>query len=243
MSTTDWNQYFSSNEEVIYTMFAIMGMFLVFIFAMALIFLVLKVVGRWKMFDKAGEEGWKAIIPIYNTYTQCKITGISAYWIFIIFIGYLLSSFIRPLGIITNIVCVYFSVILAISTARSFGKSDGIGLGLFLLSPIFNMIIGCDSSKYEGKRPFGDILFSMDTSNDSVTSVKSESKTSNTKKVEAKKTVAKKTTSKTTTKKAAANKTTAKKSTPKKSATKKAPVKKTSTTKKTTTRKTTPKKK
>ena len=31
-----------------------------------LAFFVLVVVGMWKVFTKAGEEGWKAIIPIYN---------------------------------------------------------------------------------------------------------------------------------------------------------------------------------
>ena len=218
MTTTDWNQLFSSNEDVIYTMFAVIGMFLVFVLAISLILLVLKVVGRWKIFEKAGESGWKALIPIYNTYTQCKITGISAYWIFIIFIGYLLGSFIIPFRFITNIICVYFSVILAMSTARSFGKSDGIGVGLFLLSPVFNMIVGCDSSKYEGKKPFGDILLQVDNS----TTVKKE---------EVKKpTVKKKST------------TTTKKTTPKKTTTKKAPAKKASTTKKTTTRKTQTKK-
>ena len=241
MTTTDWNQLFSSNEDVIYTMFAVIGMFLVFVLAISLILLVLKVVGRWKIFEKAGESGWKALIPIYNTYTQCKITGISAYWIFIIFIGYLLGSFIIPFRFITNIICVYFSVILAMSTARSFGKSDGIGLGLFLLSPVFNMIIGCDNSKYEGKKPFGDFLLSVDTSNDNVASVKSESKpktvkTTTTKKAAVKKPATKKSTSKTVTKKAAPKKTTTKKTTAKKTTTRKA-----STTKKTTPKKSTKK--
>ena len=242
MTTTDWNQVFSSNEEVIYTMFAVMGMFLIFVLAISLILLVLKVVGRWKMFEKAGEAGWKAIIPIYNTYTQCKIVGISAYWIFIIFIGYLIGSFIIAIKLITHIAVVYFSVMIAMSTARSFGKSDSIGIGLFLLPSVFNMIIGCDSSKYEGKRPFGDVLLPMDADTNS-TSVKSASKSSSvvkgsskkkttTKKAEKKPAAKKSTTSKKTTKKPATKKTTT---------TKKAPAKKNGTTRKTTTKKSTKK--
>ena len=35
---------------------------------------VLFFVGLFKLFEKAGEPGWKAIIPFYNTYTLCKIS-------------------------------------------------------------------------------------------------------------------------------------------------------------------------
>ena len=36
---------------------------------------VLTIVAKWKVFRKAGEPGWAAIIPFYNTYTQYKIAG------------------------------------------------------------------------------------------------------------------------------------------------------------------------
>ena len=29
---------------------------------------ILQVVAYWQIFEKAGEPGWKAIIPCYNTY-------------------------------------------------------------------------------------------------------------------------------------------------------------------------------
>ncbi len=29
----------------------------------------------WKVFEKAGQEGWKAIIPIYNVYVLTQIIG------------------------------------------------------------------------------------------------------------------------------------------------------------------------
>ena len=34
----------------------------------ALIYYILLVVAGWKIFEKAGEKGWKSLIPIYNTY-------------------------------------------------------------------------------------------------------------------------------------------------------------------------------
>ena len=35
----------------------------------AFIFYILQVIAYWKIFTKAGEEGWKSIIPIYNYFT------------------------------------------------------------------------------------------------------------------------------------------------------------------------------
>lgn len=40
-----------------------------------LIFFVLIVIAQWKVFEKAGEKGWKSIIPIYGQYILFKIVG------------------------------------------------------------------------------------------------------------------------------------------------------------------------
>jgi hypothetical protein len=37
--------------------------------------IVLVVAGWWRMFTKAGEDGWKAIIPIYDFLVLLKIIG------------------------------------------------------------------------------------------------------------------------------------------------------------------------
>ena len=51
-------------------------------FVCALIWYVLQVIARWKVFTKAGEAGWKAIIPVYNEYVMYKISWQTMYfWI------------------------------------------------------------------------------------------------------------------------------------------------------------------
>lgn len=42
--------------------------------------------GLWKIFEKAGEKGWKAIIPVYNYYIWLKIIKRPWWWIFIFLI-------------------------------------------------------------------------------------------------------------------------------------------------------------
>jgi len=51
-----------------------------------LIIIVATVAGLWKIFEKAGEKGWKALIPIYNYYIWLKILKRPWWWIFIFLI-------------------------------------------------------------------------------------------------------------------------------------------------------------
>lgn len=120
---------------------------------------IVSIIGMWKMFTKAGEEGWKSIIPIYNMITLCKIVGVSPWWILIVFVSGLLGI-IPILGSLLNLaVSIYFSILLCVSTANSFGKDTGFAVGLFFLSPIFYCILGFGSAKYEGAKPMNDIIF------------------------------------------------------------------------------------
>jgi hypothetical protein len=42
--------------------------------------------GLWKTFEKAGEPGWAAIIPIYNFYILTKISDNAWWWVVLFFI-------------------------------------------------------------------------------------------------------------------------------------------------------------
>jgi len=100
-----------------------------------LAFIALMIASMWKIFSKAGEPGWAAIVPIYNLVVMLKIAGKPVWWIVLFFI---------PL---VNIV---FSILVALGMAERFGKGAGFGLGLAFLSPIFYPILGFGSAQYQG---------------------------------------------------------------------------------------------
>jgi hypothetical protein len=54
----DWNEVGGGSGWVVY-----------------LAFWILWVAGMWKIYAKADQPGWAAIIPIYNVYIWCKIVG------------------------------------------------------------------------------------------------------------------------------------------------------------------------
>jgi hypothetical protein len=45
----------------------------------------------WKIFEKAGEAGWKSIIPIYNVYIMYKIVGMKNWFWYSILIPFCLG--------------------------------------------------------------------------------------------------------------------------------------------------------
>lgn len=52
------------------------------VFIASLVFYVFVIIAWWKIFEKAGEKGWKSLIPFYNLYIFFKICGIKAwFWI------------------------------------------------------------------------------------------------------------------------------------------------------------------
>lgn len=100
-----------------------------------LAFAILMIAACWKIFTKAGQPGWAAIIPIYNWYVLCKIVGRPGWWVILLLIPFV--NFI-------------IGIILCIDLAKSFGKGVGFGIGLILLGVIFFPILGFGSAQYQG---------------------------------------------------------------------------------------------
>jgi uncharacterized protein DUF5684 len=100
-----------------------------------LAFMILMIAACWKIFTKAGQPGWAAIIPIYNWYILCKIVGRPGWWVILLLIPFI--NFI-------------IGIILCIDLAKSFGKGVGFGIGLILLGVIFFPILGFGSAQYQG---------------------------------------------------------------------------------------------
>lgn len=103
---------------------------------------VLLIVAQWKIFTKAGEKGWKCLIPIYNLVVLYKIIGLSP-WLILLF----LLSWIPVVGYIMVFV---LSIVQTVKLGKAFGKSTGFILGLIFLSPIFQLILAFGSSQYVG---------------------------------------------------------------------------------------------
>lgn len=125
-----------------------------------IIWYILLAVGGWKMFEKAGEAGWKALIPIYNYYILFKIcwtTRMFWVWMAVSIAAGLLA------GLSTNSMTIAFSYALSFVAAimlcvlyynlsLAYGHGIGYFIGLVFLTNIFILILGFGSSRYVGSR-------------------------------------------------------------------------------------------
>lgn len=107
-----------------------------------LAFYVLIIVAQWKIFNKAGQEGWKALIPIYNVVVLYKIIGLSP-WLLLL---YLLSV----VPVVGWIISIALSIVSTVKLAKAFNQSTAFIFGLLFLSPIFQMILGFGKAEYVG---------------------------------------------------------------------------------------------
>ena len=94
----------------------------------------LMVVSLWKVFVKAGQPGWAAIIPIYNWVILLRMAGKPEWWVVVIL-----------LVPIANLV---LAIMAMIALAERFGKGAGFGVGLALLGIIFFPILAFSDAQY-----------------------------------------------------------------------------------------------
>jgi hypothetical protein len=100
-----------------------------------LVVCLLLVVSTWVVFEKAGESGWKSLVPFYNTYILLIIAGKPGWWLLLLLVP---------------VVNVVFYLLAMLSLAEKFGKGALFGIGLWLLPMFFFPILAFGGAQYEG---------------------------------------------------------------------------------------------
>lgn len=106
--------------------------------AILLVVLALSLViiaANWVVYEKAGQAGWKSLIPIYNMYVLMVISGKPGWWFLLLFVP---------------IVGIVILLLAMLSLASRFGKSQLFGVGIFLLPMIFLPLLAFSDARYEG---------------------------------------------------------------------------------------------
>ena len=96
--------------------------------------MVFYIASMWKIYTKAGQPGWAAIIPIYNAIVLLEIAGKPIWWILLLLIP------------CVNIIV---GILVAVDVAKNFGQGTGFAIGLVLLPFVFYPILGFGSARYQ----------------------------------------------------------------------------------------------
>ncbi len=95
---------------------------------------VFEIAAMWKVFTKADQPGWGALIPIYNVYLLLQVAGRPGWWLLLTFVP------------VVNLV---IGILVSIDIARNFGKGGAFAVGLILLPVVFFPILGFGSATYQ----------------------------------------------------------------------------------------------
>ncbi len=125
---------------------------------LALLVYVLTVIAYWKMFTKAGEAGWKSIIPFLNVYTLYKMTWASKF--FYVWLGLNVVSIVcsniadnsaaSVIGGLVGLGLFVLHILSCSKLSKAYGKGTGTTVGLIFLNTIFILILGFGDAAYVG---------------------------------------------------------------------------------------------
>lgn len=128
-STTLSSQYYDATEQFL----AEAAPYLITAAVVLTLLWIITIAGNWLLYKKAGQPGWKSIIPFYNNYVLFQIVDLNP-WLSLLL-------YINPINFI-------MSIILDLKLAKAFGRGAGFALGLIFLPPVFVWILAA-SDKYE----------------------------------------------------------------------------------------------
>jgi hypothetical protein len=113
--------------------------------------MVLSLRGLWLIFEKAGQEGWKALVPAYHHVIITRIAGVSAWWNLVML---LLVPIIKAHDRGAKVLCLLLLFLwwgwLCQRIAKRFGKGAGFGLGMTIpiVGLFFRTALAYDKSTY-----------------------------------------------------------------------------------------------
>ena len=139
-------------------MLSVISNYILFASIFSLIMMILHIIGVWNVFKKAGEPGWKSIIPFYNTYILYKISW-NPMWFWLVLLGGLIGAGLLSFATVT--VCVILGALIELFTiivrfvmyyrlCLAFGWGVGRYILTILFAPIMFMVMGLGKSVYAG---------------------------------------------------------------------------------------------
>lgn len=120
------------------------GMALAFVGIMAVIGIIFYAVFAFflsKVFKKAGEEAWKAWVPVYNSWVFLEIGGQKGFWALLAFVPLL------------NLASVVFMAIAAYQIGLNLQKESWFVILYILVAPVWLIWLALDDSKWKGEVP------------------------------------------------------------------------------------------
>lgn len=132
------------------------------------------VAAKWRVFQKMGYEGWKSLIPVYETFLTFKAIYGNGWMMLVLIapfvmalpisiimaIGMFLSNEVTAiigvpvmiigllLGVASAVLPVIFTIKLNFDMARAFRQSKAFGFGLWLVNPVMMVVLAFSNASF-----------------------------------------------------------------------------------------------
>lgn len=114
---------------------ALISAIMFFYYIVILVYIFINIGVHWKLFEKADQDGWKYIIPIYNTWIMMKI-------------GLKETKPIKILILFIPIINIVYSIYISFKFAKAYKTSDAMAV-LYVLFPTITGAIMAYSKNYK----------------------------------------------------------------------------------------------
>lgn len=149
----------------------ILLLFVILLLGVCIAFVVLSCIANWKLLEKAGEPGWSALIPFYNSFQIAKVatgdTKICWAYLALSIADTLVNDLPKRLsdsdeasggviGLLISLAVFVFGAYIMVMFAKSFGQSTGICiLSVFIGGLAFGFKKDAEYIGPKGERRFG----------------------------------------------------------------------------------------
>lgn len=110
-------------------------------FAIGLAVMIVQITAFWKIYKKAGKEGWESIVPFYNNWVLVEISGLNWWW-FLFFLAPLVLSCIDELYWLGCLASIFVTFNYSYNLSKKFHKGVGFAICMTLFTPICACILG-----------------------------------------------------------------------------------------------------
>ena len=130
------------NENELVAIFAGFGIFIVLILLAVSVF---SIICTWKVFKKAGKQGWEAIVPFYSAWILNEISGLNWWWFLLAISGAIVGVLGIPLlSELAPLAALLANINMAYNLSKKFNKDNGFFVLLALIPLIGYAMLAFD---------------------------------------------------------------------------------------------------
>lgn len=111
---------------------------------------IVLIVAKWKIFEKASEPGWAAIVPFYNSYVLAKITWGNGWFFIFPVVCAIATGLADDISWLFLLLSMTYLAFTYLKLSRSFGHGIGFAIGLYFLGIVFFPLLGFGKDQYIG---------------------------------------------------------------------------------------------